>query len=248
LVDSINALRKLAVVCMSISCEEALAEAENLIRHLHSEGEIERTRLARDLHDELGGLMVSAVMDLSYVRGRMPGLDAEFEAHLERIKESIEAGIDIGRRLTEDLRPSILDNFGLFPAIQWHSQRARRGSQAVWTETYPAIEPILAPNASTALFRVAQGALGLMFKREAITYADLTIRVEEGAISMTLSDDGIPTLQNGGEAGTAIALASMSHRIRAHGGQVVTGRTLTGGTTLTARMPLAKQPDPEFLD
>jgi signal transduction histidine kinase len=222
----------------SVPGKDALVEADALIAHLHTRAETEKSLLSRDLHDDLGGLMVSAVMDLSSAMQRLPPVDLALFQQFERIKTTIEAAIDLGRRMTEDLRPSILDNFGLFAALQWQLKRASSESNAVCTQAYPDVEPQFESVAVTALFRIAQEALEMIFKRGSVTSADVNVRIENGAVLMRFADDGVPVMSEGNESGAANAIASMRHRIGALGGTVDLDRTSDGNTVLTAWMPI----------
>jgi two-component system, NarL family, sensor histidine kinase UhpB len=223
---------------ISVPGNDPLLEADALIAHLHARAETEKSLLSRDLHDDLGGLMVSAVMDLSSAMHRLPPVDLKLFQQFERIKTTIETAIDLGRRMTEDLRPSILDNFGLFAALQWQLKRASFESNAVCTEAYPDVEPQFESVALTTLFRIAQEALAMIFRRGSVKSADVNVRVENGAVWMRFSDDGAPVMLEGSERDAANAIASMRHRIGALSGTVDLDRTPDGNTVLTAWMPL----------
>jgi signal transduction histidine kinase len=227
-----------AMAQSSAPSKDALVEAEALIAHLHANAETEKLFLTQELHDDLGGLLVSAIMDLSSARTRLPPMDPRLQAQFERIRKTLESAIDHSRRMAEELRPSILDNFGLFAALQWQLKRASRESNAICTEAYPDVEPQFQSAALTALFRIAQDALAMTFKRESVKSADLNVRVEDGAVWMKFSDDGVPVMLDGKETGAANAIASMRHRIRVLGGTVDMNRTADGGTVLTAWMPM----------
>jgi signal transduction histidine kinase len=207
---------------MSGKSDSVIREAEAVIDHLYETTELEKLVWARELHDEIGGLMVSAVMDLSAACGRMTHVDPHVKAQLERVRVTLESAIDVSRRMVEELRPSILDNFGLFAALKWQLKKASRDSNATCTESYPHTEPVFEHDASTALFRIAQDA----------------VLVKDGTVSIQISDDGTPEMLQGEERGAATALASMQHRLRTLGGKVDMVRTIGGGTVLTANMPL----------
>jgi signal transduction histidine kinase len=218
--------------------QDALLEAESLIAHLHENSESERSRLTRELHDDLNGLMVSAVMDLSSATRRLATFDPEAHQKFERIRSTLEAAIDLSREMIEGLRPSILDNFGLFAALRWQLKRASRDSDAVCTDSYPDVEPAFESFALTALFRIAQDALAMSFKRGSVKSADVTVRIENGAVWMRFTDDGVATSPDGKGSEAAITMSSMRHRIRALGGTVNVKKTAKGETILTAQMPL----------
>jgi signal transduction histidine kinase len=108
----------------------SLAEAEDLIDRLHTETENYKADLALVIHDELGGLLVSAAMDFASARQRLPEIANAIPEKFDRGKQSLESAIDLSRRMIEELRPSILDNFGLFAALKWQLKKASDESGA----------------------------------------------------------------------------------------------------------------------
>jgi signal transduction histidine kinase len=223
---------------MSISIEGTQLECEGLITHLQNAAELKDTALSHELHDELGGLMGAAVMDLDAVRRIKPPLTQSALKRVDRAKRTLEQAIDLKRRVIEELRPSILDNFGLFAALRWQLKKTWGNSDAVLTQTYPNVEPPFESHAAIALFRIAQEALSIARKREAVKSTDLTVSVDQGNFSMRFSDDGAPTAET--QTVDPMILASMRHRIRVLGGTVQISRTDAGATILTVAMPLAE--------
>src|ERR1700722_79097 len=94
--------------------ESELAEAQILIQHLIASGERGQAELARKLHDEIAELMVAALMDLTAAAPRVPNLEIQAERQLARAKATLGAAIDQSRRLVEELRPSLVEEVGLF--------------------------------------------------------------------------------------------------------------------------------------
>ena len=92
---------------------ERTHELTALSTHLQGVSEQEKSALSRELHDELGGLLVAARMDLSWLQQRLPTSDPNIEQRFKRIHESLSAGVDLKRRVVEELRPTLLDNMGL---------------------------------------------------------------------------------------------------------------------------------------
>jgi signal transduction histidine kinase len=219
--------------------EEALLEAQSLVTHLQGTAETDKAALARILHDELGALMVSALMDLVSIQQLQAEMGDPARQRLERVKESMKAAIDLKRRVIEGLRPSILDNLGLFAALRWYLKQLRENSNIDCTAHYPDIEPELEPDTSIALFRIAEEALAMTLKRGSVTSSELQVQVADGTLSMSVSDDGTPMFESDGhEVGASTALASMRHRLRVLGGKVDMRRNEAGGSVLTASMPL----------
>jgi signal transduction histidine kinase len=222
---------------MSMPIEEARLECEGLVTHLQNLAELKDTALSHELHDELGGLMGAAVMDLDAVRRVQPPLSQNALNRVDRVKRTLEQAIELKRRVIEELRPSILDNFGLFAALRWQFKKTWSSSEVVSTESYPTIEPQFESHAAIALFRIAQEALSIVLKRVSVKSADLTVSVNQGNFWMSFSDDGVSNAETPTEA-PAMILASMRHRVRVLGGTVAISRTDAGATVLTISMPL----------
>jgi signal transduction histidine kinase len=220
---------------MSIPIEDTQLEA--LVTHLQNATELKDTALSHELHDELGGLMGAAVMDLDAVRRVQPALSQNALNRVDRAKRTLEQAIDLKRRVIEELRPSILDNFGLFAALRWQLKKTWGNSDVVSTENYPDVEPRFESHAATTIFRIAQEAISLVLKRTSVKSADLTVSVHHGTFWMRFSDDGVPNAETQ-TADPAMILGSMRHRIRALGGNLQLLRAGAGTTVLIVSMPL----------
>jgi signal transduction histidine kinase len=219
-----------------VPIEGTQLECEGLVTHLQNAAELKDTALSHELHDELGGLMGAAVMDLDAVRRVEPPLSQNALNRVDRVKKTLEQAIELKRRVTEELRPSILDNFGLFAALRWQLKKTWCNADVVSTQTYPNVEPRFESHAAIALFRIAQEALSLALKRASVKSTDLTVCVDQGSFWMRFSDDGVPNAET--KMGDPMILASMRHRIRALNGAVQIYRTDRGVTVLTVSMPL----------
>ena len=223
---------------MPSKLEGELAEAQALIQHLLAVGERSKAALARKLHDDIAELMVAALMDLTAAIPHLPVVEVDVQRQLGRAKATLGAAISQSRRLLEELRPSLVEEVGLFTALRWQIQEATRSRNVIYTEWYPDIEPALPADASIALFRIAEEALAMTFKRGAVEVADLQVTVDDNVLHMKFTDNGIPIMGSGVERDAAIALATMRYRLRLLGGSVDIERTPGRGTVLSARLPL----------
>jgi signal transduction histidine kinase len=216
---------------------ERTRELVELSTHLQSVAEREKASLARELHDELGGLLVGARMDISWAEQHLAKNDPDMKLRLQRVQQNLSAGVDLKRRIIEELRPTLLDNVGLFAAIRWQLKETCAVAGLKCTQSYPDIEPRFTSEASIALFRIAQEAFTNILKHSGAKSMDITLEMDDDSIVMQISDDGkgIPASQL-----TAIGshgLASMRHRVRALGGQLDIRSPAAGGTTLLVRIP-----------
>jgi signal transduction histidine kinase len=220
-------------------------ELTALSTHLQGVSEQEKSALSRELHDELGGLLVAARMDLSWLQQRMPTSDPAIEQRFKRIHDSLSAGVDLKRRVVEELRPTLLDNMGLFTALRWQFKETCRRTGLRCTETIPEAELKFSPDAAIGVFRIAQEALTNILKHAEAKSADLAISIVGDTFTLRISDDGKGIPKNRVGTSTSHGLASMRHRIDGLGGVWDVRSPSTGGTVVTALIPLAKMLTPE---
>jgi signal transduction histidine kinase len=220
--------------------DERTRELTALSTHLQGVSEQEKSALSRELHDELGGLLVAARMDLSWLQQRLPTSDPSIEQRFKRIHESLSAGVDLKRRVVEELRPTLLDNMGLFTALRWQFKETCRRAGLRCTETIPDTELKFNPDAAIGVFRIAQEALTNILKHAEAKSADLAIGIEDDTFVLRVSDDGKGIPPHRLQTATSHGLASMRHRIAALGGSWEVRSPSGGGTIVIAMIPLPK--------
>jgi signal transduction histidine kinase len=215
-------------------------ELTALSTHLQGVSEQEKSALSRELHDELGGLLVAARMDLSWLQQRLPTTDPAIEQRFKRIHESLSAGVDLKRRVVEELRPTLLDNMGLFAALRWQFKETCRRAGLRCTETIPDSELKFNPDAAIGVFRIAQEALTNILKHAEAKSADLIIGIDNDTFSLRVADDGKGIPPSRLQTITSHGLASMRHRIAALGGTWEVQSPGSGGTVVIAVIPLPR--------
>ncbi len=219
---------------------ERTAELTALSTHLQGVSEQEKSALSRELHDELGGLLVAARMDLSWLQQRLPASDPAIEQRFKRIHESLSAGVDLKRRVVEELRPTLLDNMGLFSALRWQFKETCRRAGLRGTERIPEVEVHFHPDAAIGVFRVAQEALTNILKHAEAKSADLTVQIEGEMFILRVTDDGKGIPMSRFKTTTSHGLAAMRHRIAALGGTWEIGNRASGGTFISASIPMSR--------
>jgi signal transduction histidine kinase len=217
--------------------EELNQELVELSTHLQSMAEREKAGLARELHDELGGLLVGARMDISWAQQHLSGDDPDLKQRLNRVQQNLSAGVDLKRRIIEELRPTLLDNVGLFAALRWQLKETCRNAGLKCIESYPEAEPRFTSEAAIALFRIAQEAFTNIIKHSAAKTMDITLGMDGDAVVMQISDDGKGIPLGRLNAIGSHGLASMRHRVRALGGRLDVRSPASGGTILLVRIP-----------
>lgn len=220
--------------------ERRTGELSELSNHLQMVREEEKTRLARDIHDELGGVLVSAKMDVSWVEERLKNLDPEVAAKLTRAQESLDAGVLLKRRIIEELRPSLLDNLGLGAAIEWlaHQMCDRAGIEPQINVPHDA--PKLPPTVAIALFRIVQEALTNVVKYAKAKKVEIDLMQSPDHVSLVISDDGIGIPEGAQNNRLSHGISGMRHRVRGLRGDFSIHGTPGRGTMIEVTLPLPK--------
>ncbi len=221
---------------------EATARATELNEvygQLQTVQEQERSRLARGLHDELGGLLLAAHMDATWLTQHLHDASAEDRRmRLRRIQDVLNQGIDLKRRVIEELRPTLLDNMGLIAALRWQLDETCGRSGLKCAAHFPAEDPVLDPRTAIAIFRVVQEALTNVHKHaRGASRVDVTLEVSAAHILLVISDDGAGIAPPALGKPQSHGLAGMKHRVAAVGGTLRIGRSTEGGAEITALMP-----------
>jgi signal transduction histidine kinase len=219
--------------------EERTRELVELSTHLQNMAEREKAALARELHDELGGLLVGARMDISWAEKHLAHDDPDITLRLQRVQKNLSAGVDLKRRIIEELRPTLLDNVGLFAALRWQLKETCRNAGLKCVESYPDEEPKFNSEAAIALFRIAQEAFTNILKHSGAKSMDLTLTTDGDTIVMQISDDGRGIPEDLLSAAGSHGLASMRHRVRALGGRLSVRSSSSVGTALLVQIPSA---------
>lgn len=214
---------------------ERAQELAELVTHLQLTMEAERSSLAKELHDELGGLITAAKMDMAWLSAHIGNtLDAAGDEKFRSVVQMLNQAMTLKRRVVESLRPSLLDHFGLPVALRSHfdEQCGRAGLEYV--ATLPE-EPLdLAPAVQLALFRVAQEALASVLLRGNAKHVELVVEADEGGYSMLIGDDGLGPLDK-----LSQPLMAIRHRVHSAGGRFES-RTVPGaGNRISVFVPRA---------
>jgi signal transduction histidine kinase len=217
---------------------ERTAELSELSSNLQNVQEEERARLAHDIHDELGSILVTAKMDLSWVYIRLKDKDPVLSQKLARAMGSLDEGVDIKRRIIEDLRPTVLDSLGLGAAIDWYvNHTCQRGNLKCELSVDPA--DIQLPSAiSIALFRVLQEGLTNILRHAKATTAWITLEQEKAGVTFVIRDDGVGLSSGSEQKKLSHGILGMRQRITALGGQFYIGSGKGIGTTIRILVPL----------
>ncbi|HWG77953.1 MAG TPA: sensor histidine kinase [Steroidobacteraceae bacterium] len=216
------------------------AELSSLSSHLQQIAEKERASLARELHDELGGLLIAVKMDVSWLHKRWPNPTPEIQTRWARVLKVLDDGVDFKRRVVENLHPTLLDNMGLLPAVRWIVEETCGRAGLQYTEIYPEQEPQLTEDAAIMVFRLVQESLVNVVKHAHATHVRVQIEVDAKEMQVLIEDNGGGIEPERLDALSSHGLAIMRHRVRSSGGALQLDVASHGGTRVFARFPLAR--------
>ncbi|CAG1018503.1 partial Signal transduction histidine-protein kinase/phosphatase DegS, partial [Burkholderiaceae bacterium] len=207
-----------------------------LAQHLQTAREDERSRLARELHDELGALLTAAKLDVARIKSRLGSAAPEAAERLTHLNELLNNGIALKRRIIEDLRPSSLANLGLLAALEIQAgEFAERSGIAVECR----LETVaLKPAVELTAYRLVQEAFTNIAKHAQAKRVEVVLAPRDGAAEISVRDDGVG-FDTAQRRSSAHGLLGMRYRVEAEGGRFTLESTPGRGTAIRAFLPLA---------
>lgn len=223
--------------------EQRLRDSREQLRaltgHLERVLEEERTRIAREIHDELGQALTGLKMDLSWFAARLPNQPLLQEKSVAMVK-LIDSTVNAVRRISTELRPAILDSLGLIAAIEWLAQefQKRTGVACVFVTDNENLS--LDEARTTALFRICQESLTNVARYARASRVSISLVSEGNEIVLEVRDDGRGIMEAEARGTRSFGLLGMRERARLLGGSFEIQGEPGQGTTLTVRIPSAQ--------
>jgi len=213
------------------------ARLAELTEHIEQVKEQERTRIAREIHDDLGGNLTAIKMALAMLAGRLPDDPAltEKAAYLDHL---VDRTIEAVHRISLDLRPSTLD-LGIVAALEWQAREFEKqfGIACVFRSAERDID--LAPDHASALFRIFQEALTNIAKHAGATRVTVTLRRQRQHLALSICDNGRGITASDRLKPHSFGLRGMSERASALGGTLTLSAAPGGGTMVSVKIRLA---------
>lgn len=213
-----------------------------LAGHLQRVTEDEKTRLARELHDELGAILTAIKLDLHWVRRRVQEPMPECADKLTRVMLHVDQGIQIKRRLIEDLRPTVLLNLGLREAISQLVEDVGTRNQWETDLRLPETLPPLRDDAAIALYRIVQESLNNASKYAQAKHVTVALDCSHDDLTLEVRDDG-QGLPPGFEVGSVAGhhgMLGMEQRALALGGEMEVTSAPAEGVRVRVVVPLTR--------
>lgn len=251
---SLNPLRLETVkaVCLIASDLSAVKRAEQQLRasgeqlrslaaRLLSVREEERTRISREVHDELGQALTAVKLDLAWLASRLPRTDNQMHERIVSTLHLADNTIRTVRRISTELRPGILD-LGLAAAVEWQVQEFQDRT-GIRCQVRMATKQMYSPDVSTTLFRILQEALTNIARHAAATRVEVVKERQWDRLALTVRDNGRGFDPANPSLSKSLGLLGMRERAAMMGGGVKISSTPGNGTTVTAWVPLLPPPE-----
>jgi PAS domain S-box-containing protein len=216
---------------------EQLSELSN---HLETVREEERTSIAREIHDELGQTLVTLKVYLAWLLKRLPQVDTKVGEQIKPMYDLIDSAIKTVMRLSTELRPGALDDFGLVPAIEWQINEFKKWTSLEYHFDYKPADITLDRETATTLFRIAHEALTNVIRHAQATHVGIFLKKTARRVELSVSDDGKGVSEAQVNDSRAFGLVGMRERARLRGGEVKISGAPGKGTVVLVTLPIAE--------
>jgi len=220
-------------------------QLRDLSAHVEAAVEAERTRIAREIHDDLGQALTALKMDVAWILRRATGGvafdDVRVIDKLKTMSAFTDETIQRVRRISSELRPGVLDDLGLVSAIEWQAEafEERTGVTCVvrTSQAHIAVEREIA----TAVFRIFQEALTNVIRHAEASHVQVRLDLEDRELLLEVRDDGVGITKEHALSSKSLGLIGIRERAYRLGGRVSVEAVSPHGTRLMLRVPVAPE-------
>ncbi|MGI4841983.1 MAG: ATP-binding protein [Janthinobacterium lividum] len=216
------------------------ARLAELTEHIEQGKEQERARIAREIHDDLGGNLTAIKMALAMLSARLPDDQPALLEKANYLDDLVDRTIEAVHRISLDLRPTMLD-LGIVAALEWQAREFEKQMGIACIFRCQEKEILLDDDHATALFRIFQEALTNIAKHAHATRVTVQLRPQRAHLTLTICDNGRGIKPSDRFKPQSFGLHSMSERAKAFGGTLALSSAPGGGTMLTIKTRLATE-------
>jgi PAS domain S-box-containing protein len=234
-------------VTARVRMEEALRRSKGELQELgsaaHMAREQEKSRIARELHDELGQALTMLQMDVAWCKENLTPAQEAFAAKLDRMEALLKSTVAATRRIAADLRPLMLDDLGLLPAVEWLVQNFTQRTSIPCKLILGKADLRLQAVHSTAVFRIVQESLTNIAKHAQASSAEVAIERNGMELTVRVRDDGRGFAPENSRKPNSFGLLGLRERASLLSGEATITSAPGHGTHIVVRLPVADGAD-----
>jgi PAS domain S-box-containing protein len=217
--------------------EQSYKSIRQLTEHLQNIREEERIHIAREIHDELGQQLTVMKMDVSWLNKKMIPGDEHIKQKLKSLSEMLDGTVKTVRRISSELRPSLLDDLGLVAAMEWQLKEFKQRSGIATSLITPETEQQLPDTVKTGLFRIFQESLTNVARHAHAKKVKVSLQYKDRKIVLTVQDDGKGFDKKKTADKRTLGILGMKERTLMMGGEYEITSTPGKGTTVLVAIP-----------
>jgi len=221
--------------------KESREKLRNLYAHLQLAVEAERTKIAREIHDEFGTILTALNIDLSWLEKKLPGDQHILTERINKDVELINSAIKVVQRISSELRPGVLDYLGLSSAVEWQVKEFGNRTGIDWDIFIDMKITDLDKDISIALFRILQESLTNIARYAEASKIRVNLVETDSVLVLDVTDDGKGISEEQLSDPHSLGILGMRERVQYLGGDINIKGVPNKGTRVTVRVPLAKQ-------
>lgn len=224
-----------------LRAEHALQRSREELRDLasvsHDAREQEKSRIARELHDELAQALTALKMDISWLSERLPA-DGAYRPKLQSMQNLLDTTVAATRRISADLRPLLLDDLGFSPAVEWLASNFSQRSGIACEFAANSSDIDLPDPQATAVFRMLQECLTNIARHAKATQVEINLERDEKEIAVSVRDNGCGFDSSAPRKSNSFGILGLRERANLLNGQVIITSSPGNGTLVDIRVPL----------
>ena len=218
-------------------------QLRNLASRLQAIREEERTLISREIHDELGQVITVLKIQISLLANKLRKDQNHLKEKFGSVSQLLDQMVDTVQKITSKLRPEILDELGLIPAIEWQSQHFQNHTNITCDVTISISEIDMEKEKSTAIFRIFQEALTNVARHANADKISIILRQESGQLILEVTDNGQGIRKSQIEDSHSLGILGMKERALVLGGVVSINGVPEKGTNVKVEIPLLDEQD-----
>ena len=221
--------------------KDSYEQLRNLSEHLQSIREEERTNIAREIHDELGQALTVLKIDISMIGNKLYPDHKPLVEKTASMMERIDDTIQVVKKICTELRPTVLDHFGLSAAIEWQAEDFQKRTGINCKVSFHPEDIVLDQDISIVIFRIFQEALTNIMRHADATEVKASLKAKDGMITLEVIDNGKGITEEEITNSNSFGLLGIRERVNFLGGNVTISGISNKGTAIKVTIPFKKK-------